>query len=58
VSHFSQSPFNPKQIVSFGELLISQVVQQEALTKALLAAKEVDNSKSREGVQNQIGKGL
>jgi hypothetical protein len=51
-------PLDPTQIASFDELLISQVVQQEALTKALLAAKEVDNPKSREGVLNQIGKGL
>jgi len=32
-------PFNPKQIVSFEELLMSQVVQQEALTR-LLVEKE------------------
>ena len=29
-------PLDPKQIVSFEELLISQVVQQEALTKLLV----------------------
>jgi len=29
-------PLDPKQIVSFEELLISQVVQQEALTRLLI----------------------
>jgi uncharacterized protein YqgQ len=29
-------PFDPKQIVPFEELLISQVVQQEALTRLLV----------------------
>ena len=29
-------PLDPKQIVSFEELLISQVVQQETLTRLLL----------------------
>jgi hypothetical protein len=29
-------PFDPKQIVSFEELLMSQVVQQEALTRLLV----------------------
>ena len=29
-------PFDPKQIVSFEELLMSQVVQQEALTRLLI----------------------
>jgi hypothetical protein len=29
-------PLDPKQIVSFEELLMSQVVQQEALTRLLL----------------------
>jgi hypothetical protein len=33
-------PLAPKQIVSFEELLMSQVVQQEALTR-LLVEKEV-----------------
>ena len=30
------NPLDPKQIVSFEELLISQVVQQEALTRLLV----------------------
>jgi len=30
------TPLDPKQIVSFEELLISQVVQQEALTRLLI----------------------
>jgi len=30
------TPLNPKQIVSFEELFISQVVQQEALTRLLI----------------------
>jgi hypothetical protein len=30
------TPLDPKQIVSFGELLMSQVVQQEALTRLLV----------------------
>ena len=30
------TPLDPKQIVSFEELLISQVVQQEALTRLLV----------------------
>jgi uncharacterized protein YqgQ len=30
------TPLNPKRIVSFEELLMSQVVQQEALTKLLV----------------------
>ena len=30
------TPLDPKQIVSFGELLIPQVVQQEALTRLLV----------------------
>ena len=29
-------PFDPKQVVSFEELLLSQVVQQEALTRLLI----------------------
>jgi uncharacterized protein YqgQ len=29
-------PLDPKQVVSFEELLMSQVVQQEALTRLLL----------------------
>jgi len=29
-------PFDPKQVVSFEELLISQVIQQEALTRLLI----------------------
>jgi len=29
-------PLDPKQIVSFDELLMSQVVQQEALTRLLV----------------------
>ena len=29
-------PFDPKQIVSFEELLMSQLVQQEALTRLLV----------------------
>ena len=34
------TPLNPEQIISFEELLISQVVQQEALTR-LLVEKEI-----------------
>ena len=34
------TPFDPKQVVSFEELLMSQVVQQEALTR-LLAEKGI-----------------
>jgi uncharacterized protein YqgQ len=30
------TPFDPKQVVSFEELLMSQVVQQEALTRLLI----------------------
>ena len=30
------APYAPKEIVSFEELLMSQVVQQEALTRFLL----------------------
>ncbi|MBS3906962.1 MAG: hypothetical protein KGZ49_07985 [Syntrophaceae bacterium] len=30
------TPLDPKQIVSFEELLMSQVVQQEALTRLLV----------------------
>ena len=30
------TPLDPKQIVSFEELLLSQVVQQEALTRLLV----------------------
>ena len=30
------TPLDPKQVVSFEELLISQVVQQEALTRLLI----------------------
>jgi hypothetical protein len=29
-------PLDPKQVVSFEELLMSQVIQQEALTRLLL----------------------
>jgi hypothetical protein len=36
--------FDPKQIVSFEELLMSQVVQQEALTR-LLVGKWIFNKK-------------
>lgn len=31
-----EKPLDPKQIVSFEELLMSQVVQQEALTRLLI----------------------
>ncbi len=34
------TPLDPKQVVSFEELLMSQVVQQEALTRSLME-KEV-----------------
>ena len=34
------TPLDPKQIVSFEELLMSQMVQQEALTR-LLVEKEI-----------------
>ena len=30
------NPLDPKQVVSFEELLLSQVVQQEALTRLLI----------------------
>jgi hypothetical protein len=30
------TPLNPKQVVSYEELLMSQVVQQEALTRLLV----------------------
>jgi hypothetical protein len=30
------TPLDPKQVVSLGELLLSQVVQQEALTRLLI----------------------
>jgi uncharacterized protein YqgQ len=30
------TPLDPKQVVSFEELLMSQVVQQEALTRLLM----------------------
>jgi hypothetical protein len=30
------TPLDPKQVVSFEELLMSQVVQQEALTRMLI----------------------
>jgi len=30
------TPLDPKQVVSYEELLISQVVQQEALTRLLI----------------------
>ena len=30
------TPLDPKQVVSFEELLLSQVVQQEALTRLLI----------------------
>jgi uncharacterized protein YqgQ len=29
-------PFDPKQMVSFEELLMSQVIQQEAITRLLI----------------------
>ena len=30
------TPLDPKQVVSFEELLVSQVIQQEALTRLLI----------------------
>jgi len=33
---FTVTPLDPKQIVSFEELLMSQVIQQEALTRLLV----------------------
>ncbi len=33
---FMATPLDPKQVVSFEELLMSQVVQQEALTRLLV----------------------
>jgi hypothetical protein len=33
---FMATPLDPKQVVSFEELLISQMVQQEALTRLLI----------------------
>ena len=32
----NQNPLDPKQIVSFEELLLPQVIEQEALTRLLL----------------------
>jgi hypothetical protein len=34
-------PLDPKQVVSFEELLMSQVVQQEALTRFLIGKGNV-----------------
>ena len=31
-----ETPLDPKQVVSFEELLMSQLVQQEALTRLLI----------------------
>ena len=55
------TPLDPKQVVSFEELLMSQVVQQEALTRLLIEkgiftkdeflqmVKTVDNGRKRAG---------
>ncbi len=42
---------DPKQIVSFEELLISQVVQQEALTRLLVGKGIFSNEEFLEKVQ-------
>jgi hypothetical protein len=62
-------PLDPKQIVSFEELLMSQVVQQEALTRLLVEKRIFTNEeflkmvrvvnlemKKKKGV-NPIGRG-
>jgi hypothetical protein len=40
------TPFNSKQVISFKELLISQVIQQEVLTRLL-----VERGKKKLGVK-------
>jgi len=55
---FDGNPVDPKQIISPEELLMFRIVRREAFINPLLAAKEVDNPKSREGMLNQIGKEL
>jgi hypothetical protein len=40
------TPFDPKQIVSFEELLMSQVVSQEALTRLLVGKGIITMEKS------------
>jgi len=55
-------PFDPKQIVLFEELLMSQVVQQEALTrllveKGIFTKKGCGDGKSGGSGDKEKGKG-
>ena len=45
------TPLNPKQVVSFEELLMSQVVQQEALTRLLIMKELVTKEEFLEMVE-------
>ncbi|MGZ6202715.1 MAG: hypothetical protein ACXWM6_14485 [Thermodesulfobacteriota bacterium] len=44
-------PLDPKQLVSFEELLMSQVVQQEALTRLLMEKRIFTNEELLEMVR-------
>ena len=44
-------PLAPKQVVSFEELLMSQVVSQEALTRLLVGRRD-----DREGIFSKVAK--
>ncbi len=48
-----ETPLDPKQIVSFEELLMSQVVQQEALTR-LLVEKGIFTKEKLLGMVNKV----
>ncbi len=50
------TPLNSKQVVSFEELLMSQVVQQEALTRLLVEKGIFTKAESPqvEGVSNNV----
>ena len=47
-------PLDPKQVVSFEELLMSQVVQQEALTRLLVEKGIFTRRRSRTGIHNKL----
>ena len=50
-------PLDPKQVVSFEELLMSQVVQQEALTRLLIDKGIFSKEEFLEMVKAVRGKG-
>ena len=49
---------DPKQVVTFEELLMSQVIQQEALTRLLIEKRILSKEELLEKVRAESGRGI